>query len=53
MYYRETKVTTSLNPTEIVPIDVYIWDIDAVIKDAHLKNCTFLNLIKSKFIEEI
>jgi len=52
MYYRETNVAISLNPLIKVPIGVYIWDIDAVIKDADLRNITFLNLIKSKFIEE-
>lgn len=53
MYYRETKIAVSINPTVVVPIGVYIWDLDAVVKDAHLRNCTFLNLIKSKFIDEI
>lgn len=51
MYYRETKIAISIEPLEVVPIGVYIWDINAVVKDAELRNSTFLNLIKSKFIE--
>lgn len=51
MYYRETNVAISLNPKIILPIGVYIWDLDAVIRDADARNSAFLNLIKSKFIE--
>jgi len=50
MYYRETTVTISLTPEVKLPIGVFIWDIDAVIKDADSRNSAFLNLIKSKFI---
>ena len=49
MYYRETNVAISLNPKIVLPIGVFIWDLDAVIKDADARNSTFLNLIKSKF----
>jgi len=49
MYYRETKVAISMNPDLILPISIYVWDLDAVIKDADLRNATFLNMIKSKF----
>lgn len=52
MYYRETKVAVSLNPKIILPIGVFIWDLDAVIKDADARNSTFLNLIKSKFLNK-
>jgi hypothetical protein len=51
MYYRETNVAISLNPKITLPIGVFIWDLDAVIKDADARNSAFLNLIKSKFIE--
>lgn len=51
MYYRETNIAIKLNPKVVIPIGVYIWDIDAVVKDADSRNSTFLNLIKSKFIE--
>ncbi len=50
MYYRETNVAIQLNPKIILPIGVFIWDIDAVIEDADARNSAFLNLIKSKFI---
>ncbi|MBC9798245.1 ATP-binding protein [Sinomicrobium weinanense] len=50
MYYRETNVAISLNPKIILPIGVFIWDLDAVIKDADARNSAFLNLIKSKFL---
>ncbi len=52
MYYRETNVAISLNPRIILPIGVFIWDLDAVVKDADARNSAFLNLIKSKFVEE-
>jgi hypothetical protein len=51
MYYRETKVAIQKNPEIILPIGVFIWDIDAVVNDAAARNSAFLNLIKSKFIE--
>lgn len=49
MYYRETQVAISLNPKRTLPIGIFIWDIDAIIKDADSRNSAFLNLIKSKF----
>lgn len=49
MYYKETEVAISLNPKKSLPIGVFMWDLDAVIKDAELRNATFLNMIKSKF----
>ncbi len=52
MYYRETNVAIQLNPKIILPIGVFIWDINAVIEDADARNSAFLNLIKSKFIEK-
>lgn len=52
MYYKETNVAISLNPKKSLPIGVFIWDLDAVIEDAHSRNAAFLNLIKSKFIAE-
>jgi hypothetical protein len=51
MYYRETNVVTSLNPKVTLPIGIFIWDLDAVIRDADARNSAFLNLIKSKFIQ--
>ena len=51
MYYKETQVAISLNPKRILPIGVFVWDIDAVVNDADARNLAFLNLIKSKFIE--
>lgn len=52
MYYRETKVAISMNPDVILPISIYVWDLDAVVKDADLRNAAFLNMIKSKFKHE-
>lgn len=52
MFYRETKVAIQVNPDIIIPIGIFIWDIDAVIGDADSRNSAFLNLIKSKFIRE-
>ncbi len=52
MYYKETSVAISLSPKKILPIGVYIWDLDAVVNDAHIRNASFLNLIKSKFIKD-
>lgn len=49
MYYKETSIAISLNPKKILPIGVFIWDLDAVIEDAHSRNAAFLNLIKNKF----
>lgn len=49
MYYRETSVAISLNPKKVLPIGVFIWDLDAVVEDAHSRNAAFLNLIKNKF----
>ncbi|MBM2816237.1 MAG: hypothetical protein HW421_2999 [Ignavibacteria bacterium] len=49
MYYKETTVAISLEPKKVLPIGVFIWDINAVIEDAHLRNSAFLNLIKSNF----
>jgi len=50
MYYKPIEVAISLNPKKTLPIDVFIWDIDAIIDDAEARNSTFLELIKSKFI---
>ena len=49
MYYKETNVAISLIPKKTLPIGVFIWDLDAVIDDAHSRNAAFLNLIKNKF----
>lgn len=51
MYYRETKVAIQKNPDIILPIGVFILDLDSVVNDADCRNSAFLNLIKSKFIE--
>lgn len=53
MYYKETSVAISLNPKKILPIGVFIWDLDAVVEDAHARNAAFLKLIKDKFVKEI
>lgn len=52
MYYKETKVAIQKNPDLILPIGIFMWDIDAVVSDAGSRNSAFLNLIKSKFIIE-
>lgn len=52
MYYKETSVAISLNPKKVLPIGVFIWDLDAVVDDAHSRNSAFLNLIKNKFTTE-
>lgn len=51
MYYDEIPVAISLEPKKILPIGVFIWDLNAVVSDADARNSAFLNLIKSKFIE--
>lgn len=53
MYHRTTQIAVSMNPDVILPISVYVWDLDAVIQDADIRNETFLNMIKSKFINEV
>jgi len=50
MYYREIDVAIQKDPLVILPIGVFMWDIDAVAKDADARNSAFLNLIKSKFL---
>jgi hypothetical protein len=50
MYYRETKIAIQKNPDIIVPIGVFIMDLESVINDADARNSTFLQIIKSKFI---
>ncbi|MBB6501522.1 hypothetical protein [Pedobacter cryoconitis] len=52
MYYKETNVAISRDPMKILPIGVFIWDLDAVVDDAHSRNSAFLNLIKSKFLDK-
>ncbi len=52
MFHKPIDVAISLDPKIIVPIGVFIWDIDAVVSDADARNKAFLNLIKSKFVEE-
>lgn len=51
MYYRETKVAIQKEPLITLPIGIFIWDIDAVVKDAEARNSAFLKLIKSKFVD--
>ncbi|NAW50771.1 ATP-binding protein [Elizabethkingia argentiflava] len=52
LYYREKEVAISLNPKKTIPIGIFMWDIDAVVRDADARNSTFLNFIKSKFSPE-
>ncbi|MDQ1160640.1 hypothetical protein QE422_001008 [Chryseobacterium sp. SORGH_AS 447] len=49
LYYKETEVAISLRPKVTIPIGIFMWDIDAVVRDADARNSTFLNFIKSKF----
>lgn len=49
MYYKPENVAIQLHPRISVPIGIFMWDIDAVAKDANARNSAFLNLIKSKF----
>ncbi|MFC3161272.1 Histidine kinase-, DNA gyrase B-, and HSP90-like ATPase [Chryseobacterium arachidis] len=49
LYYTETEVAISLRPKMTIPIGIFMWDIDAVVRDADARNSTFLNFIKSKF----
>jgi len=51
MYYREIPVAIQKNPNIILPIGVFISDLDSIISDADCRNSVFLNLIKSKFIQ--
>lgn len=51
MFHRLVNVAIQKEPLVVVPIGVFIWDIDAVISDAGARNQAFLNLIKSKFAE--
>ena len=53
MYYRETKIAIQKNPDINLPIGIFMWDIDSVADDADSRNSAFLNLIKSKFIQNI
>lgn len=48
MYYREINIAISLNPKVILPVGVFIWDLDAIVDDANARNSAFLNLIRSK-----
>jgi hypothetical protein len=52
MYYRETKIAISKDPLIQLPIGVFVMDLDSVVSDASIRNSTFLNLIKSKFVRE-
>lgn len=52
MYYKETNVAISLDPKIILPIGVFVWDLDAVVRDADSRNSSFLNLLKNHFIEK-
>lgn len=49
VYYRETKVAIQKNPDIILPVGVFIMDLESVVNDANARNSTFLDLIKSKF----
>ncbi len=50
LYYKENNIAISLSPEIKIPIGIFMWDIDGIIKDAEARNSTFLNFIKSKFI---
>jgi len=47
MFYRETKI--AITKEIILPVGIFIMDIDALVNDADARNSTFLNVIKSKF----
>ena len=49
LYYNEKEVVVTMKPRRSVPVGLFIWDIDAIVKDADARNSTFLNYIKSKF----
>jgi hypothetical protein len=51
MYYRERMVAIQKNPDIKLPIGVFVLDLDSVISDADCRNSVFINLIKSKFIQ--
>lgn len=49
LFYDQRDVTISINPKKTIPASIFMWDIDAIVEDANLRNSTFLNFIKSKF----
>ena len=53
MYHKVTPVAISLDPVIKIPINIFVWDLDAVVSDASNRNEAFLNLIKSSFIEKL
>jgi hypothetical protein len=46
MYYREMPVAIQKNPTIILPVGVFVLDLDSIISDADSKNSVFINLIR-------
>jgi hypothetical protein len=48
-YFRQSSVVVQPNPEIRVPVGIFMMDLESVVEDAHARNSTFLNLIKSKF----
>lgn len=49
VYYREDTIKTSLTATDSHLIGIHILSFNAFVDDAHNRNSTFLNLLKSNF----
>jgi len=51
MYYKATSVVTQVNPEVRLPVGIFMQDLDSVVSDADARNSTFLNLIRSNFVD--
>ncbi|MDR3256303.1 MAG: ATP-binding protein [Endomicrobium sp.] len=49
VYYKEKDIVLQQTPKISFPVSMFIMDFDAVVKDADVRNSTFLNIIKNKF----
>lgn len=49
LYYREDEIKTSLNARESSLIGLYVLSYEAFIKDADVRNSTFLKILKESF----
>ncbi len=49
LYYKENRVSLSLDDDKLYPIGTFILSIDAFIEDAKARNATFLKILKEGF----
>lgn len=52
VYYKGTTVVTQTDPEIRLPVGLFIQNLDSVVEDADARNATFLNLIRSKFLDQ-